>query len=211
MARLCELIIEPKPLDGETNMSRDAAMLQSAVDDGKCALRLYEWDRPTLSLGYFQKPEIIPSEFDQLPTVRRISGGGAILHHHELTYACAIPARHTLASDPTSLYRVIHDRIVAVLAEFDFNVCSRGQVAIRQLNEPFLCFLREDPHDLVIDGHKVLGSAQRRRKGAVLQHGSLLLRESEFAPGLPGLLDLANLKKCPLVVDRLGIGISSLL
>jgi lipoate-protein ligase A len=210
MACSCELIIEPNPLDGDVNMARDAAMLQSAVDQKQCSLRFYQWDRPTLSLGYFQRPEIIPTEFSQLPYVRRLSGGGAILHHHELTYACAIPATHDLARNPTGIYQAIHDQIVAVLREFGFNIRTRGR-SEKQQDEPFLCFRRQDPHDLIVGSHKVLGSAQRRRKGAVLQHGSLLLSESEFASGLPGLLDWSDLKKCPLVVEPLGHAIASLL
>jgi len=210
MARSCELIIEPNPLDGDVNMSRDAAMLQSAIDENQCSLRFYRWLQPTLSLGYFQRPEIIPPEFNQLPCVRRLSGGGAILHHHELTYACAISATHELAGNPTRIYRVIHDQIVAVLREFGIDIRRRGHVD-NQHHEPFLCFRRHDPHDLVVGSHKVLGSAQRRRKGAVLQHGSLLLKESEFASGLPGLLDLAKLEKCPVDVERLGQKLSLLL
>jgi lipoate-protein ligase A len=56
----------------------------------------------------------------------------------------------------------------------------------------FLCFGRGDAFDVVLGGHKVLGSAQRRRKGAILQHGSLVLRRSSFAPQFPGIADLAD-------------------
>ena len=57
--------------------------------------------------------------------------------------------------------------------------------------QPFLCFLRGDERDIVLDGHKIGGSAQRRRRGAVLQHGSLILRKSPFAPEVAGLQDVA--------------------
>jgi lipoate-protein ligase A len=55
-----------------------------------------------------------------------------------------------------------------------------------------LCFQRQDEQDLVLNGHKVLGSAQRRRRGAILQHGGLLLKASKFAPDLPGIIDLTT-------------------
>src|SRR5262249_39204661 len=55
----------------------------------------------------------------------------------------------------------------------------------------FLCFGRGDLRDVVLKGHKIVGSAQRRRRGGILQHGSVLLRRSDHAPQFPGLLDLA--------------------
>ena len=61
--------------------------------------------------------------------------------------------------------------------------------------EPFLCFSRGDARDIVLGQHKVLGSAQRRRRGAVLQHGSLLLALSEFAPEFPGLRELTSFER----------------
>ena len=73
-------------------------------------------------------------------------------------------------------------------------------------NREFLCFGRGDAQDLVVDTptgevHKVLGSAQRRRRGAVLQHGSLLLRRSDAAPEFPGLFDLAAATDLPTEAD----------
>lgn len=207
----CEVLVEPHPLDGETNMARDAEMLQSAVDDNRCRLRIYEWDQPTISLGYFQKPDSVPAEFSELPCVRRLSGGGAILHHDELTYSCALPAQHPRASRPTELYDVVHEQIIRVIRNSRIaEIEARGTVE-SGLNEPFLCFLRQDPHDLVFGSHKVLGSAQRRRKGSVLQHGSLLLRASPFAKHLPGILDLGGLVECSVLAKELSIAISSVL
>ena len=207
----CEVHVEPIPLDGETNMARDAAMLQAAVDDGRCQLRIYEWASPTISLGYFQKPESVPTEFAELPCVRRLSGGGAILHDYDLTYSCAIPAGHPRAARPTELYDLVHDQIVKVLLEHGCHVKPRGSAAMKLADEPFLCFYRSDPHDLVLGEHKVVGSAQRRRKGAILQHGSLLLRASEHAPDLLGLADLVQLSKCPVVSSELAEEISYVL
>src|SRR5947207_4428455 len=73
-------------------MAADEALLQSALA-GKPSLRLYGWSEPTVSLGYFQ-PEAVRREdprLAQLPYVRRPSGGGTLVHHHEVTYALALP------------------------------------------------------------------------------------------------------------------------
>lgn len=181
---------------GVWNMAVDEALLHDAIANGTCWLRMYAWSEPTLSLGYFQKPEerLADPELAELPFVRRLSGGGAILHDDEWTYSCVVPAGHTLARNPLEIYEVVHSAIVATLRSRGAEVAFRREVqsaaADERGAEPFLCFGRGDPRDLVCRGHKVLGSAQRRRRGAVLQHGSLLLRRSPFAAEHPGLVDL---------------------
>lgn len=177
---------------GVYNMAVDEVLLESALDDGRCTLRWYRWREPTVSLGFFQPAEEVGpgARFDRLAKVRRLSGGGAILHHHELTYSCAIPPEHPLAKDPVQLYDAIHEAILGVLARHGVRADLRGSKLSGA--EPFLCFGRGDPRDIVIGPHKILGSAQRRRRGGVLQHGSLLLRRSPHAPEFPGLFDLAR-------------------
>lgn len=183
---------------GAANMAADEALLTAAVEYGKCAIRWYQWSEPTISLGYFQTEsrELLPVNLRELPVVKRVTGGGAILHHHELTYACAIPAAHPLAMNPSDLYVKVHEQIAAVLATFEITVQLRGDSCYEK-NTEFLCFARGDEFDLVCREHKIAGSAQRRRKGAILQHGSLLLRRSEFAPQFPGLFDLVG-REIPL-------------
>ena len=83
--------------DGATNMSADEALLESAVR-GVASLRFYTWAAPTLSLGYFQHADVRDANLARLPWVRRSTGGGAIVHHHELTYALALPAGDAWAS-----------------------------------------------------------------------------------------------------------------
>lgn len=180
-------------------MAFDEALLEAARTSGLLAVRFYRWQEPTLSLGYFQKqlPDSIPDELRRLPSVRRLSGGGAILHHREWTYSCVLPPEHPLALEPVKLYEVVHQEIVALLNEQEIAAQLRGKSIDEVHAEPFLCFGRQDPRDIVLGPHKIVGSAQRRRRGAVLQHGSLLLERSEFAPMYAGLLDLAR-KELPI-------------
>src|SRR5437899_7083966 len=95
----CRVIVDTLPGSGEWNMAVDEALLESAVAGGSCATRWYCWNQATLSIGYFQTPEeaLCKRRFAALPVVRRLTGGGAIVHHHELTYSCTLPARHPLA------------------------------------------------------------------------------------------------------------------
>ncbi|MBC7819878.1 MAG: lipoate--protein ligase [Planctomycetaceae bacterium] len=191
MSAPVHLILDP-PQSGVWNMAVDAALLEESLSCDAIFLRLYRWSEATVSLGYFQKAseQRHDSRLSNLPTVRRLSGGGAILHHYEQTYSCCLPPSHPLAQQPSQLYEQIHAVFVKWLSEFGVAVAPRGRDSNRP-DEPFLCFLREAAPDLVVKGHKVLGSAQRRRRGAVLQHGSLLLRASEHAPELFGVSELA--------------------
>jgi lipoate-protein ligase A len=179
-------------LDGPTNMAADEAMLETASGSGLASLRFYTWTGPTLSLGYFQPHECrghVPG-LDRLAWVRRSTGGAGIVHHHELTYSFALPASPGWKSEEAWICR-FHRLLRGVLAghriESNLVVCGgeqkRGEV---------LCFLHHTAGDLAMGGHKVAGSAQRKLRGAVLQHGSILLRASEHAPHLPGIHDLAG-------------------
>lgn len=187
----CRVVVDGRPHSGAWNMAVDEFLLEAAVHHDRCSMRWYQWERPTVSLGYFQNLATIDaySELAGLPVVRRLSGGGAIVHDRELTYACALPASHPLAREPRALYTRIHARIIEVLAEFGVPAEFRGERDAGRDGQ-FLCFGRGDAFDVVMDGQKILGSAQRRRKGAVLQHGALVLSRSPHAPQFPGILDL---------------------
>jgi lipoate-protein ligase A len=190
----CQLFIDTPPHSGAWNMAVDEALLEAAVNGAAPVMRWYQWDQATLSLGYFQQANEWSEspQWSALPAVRRLSGGGAILHHDELTYSCVLPATHPLTNDPYQVYLAIHNAVIKVLQPLGFDVRLRAtRFGKDGPAEAFLCFSRGDEMDVVIGTDKVLGSAQRRRRGAVLQHGSLVLRKSEFAPQFPGLFDLA--------------------
>lgn len=191
--RATMLTIESAARSGSWNMATDEFLLEAALSNNLRAVRMYRWNEPTVSLGYFQdsNDEALSTTFQNLATVRRLSGGGAILHHHELTYSFVLPADDPLTRDPTELYGRVHNAIIDVLRNFGANCSMRGEDDAKS-DEPFLCFIRGDRHDIHCGGHKVVGSAQRRRKGAVLQHGSIILERSPHAPEIAGLRDLPN-------------------
>ncbi|HEU5115456.1 MAG TPA: lipoate--protein ligase [Isosphaeraceae bacterium] len=183
---------------GPRQMALDHALLDSVDRDPRFAVfRTYSWNEPTLSLGYFQEIEEAEREgrFADVAIVRRLTGGGAIWHDRDLTYALIVPRTLEVARRASDLYRAVHGAIADSLASLGVNVQPRGKDARDQENRPFLCFLDRDPEDLVFGGSKVVGSAQRRRPAAVLQHGSILLRRSPTVPELPGLVELAGFER----------------
>ena len=123
------------------------------------------------------------------------------MHDRELTYSLAMPLAHPLADEPARLYQGVHLALAEVLVRFGVQLTLRADVvSVPAADEPFLCFQRRTAGDLVgqqvtlgtvkSGAVKLGGSAQRRRRGAVLQHGSLLLAASEFASELPGIAEI---------------------
>jgi len=206
----CRLIVDP-PLDGAWNMAVDEALLDDAALSGRASLRFYQWRQPTLSLGYFQshrQRQWRPAN-PHVPVVRRLTGGGALVHDRELTYSLCLPASHRLARESTSLYRAVHRALIETLAAWRVSAALFGDRAAaveheRVSEEPFLCFARRTEFDVVLATPtsggalaKILGSAQRRRRGAVLQHGGVLLETSSIALELPGLAELLGVSLRP--------------
>jgi lipoate-protein ligase A len=203
--------IEDVPRAGAENMALDQCLLEASAARNCIIVRTYEWLEPTLSLGYFQRFNDRQSapQAQGLATVRRATGGGAIVHHHEWTYSVATPA---LSSHPTSssqltahslgattaLYDCIHDGVVDWLCQLGYPArkwtrqCSTEDLTSVPTHD-FLCFQRRSCGDVVVGPHKILGSAQRRYRGATLQHGSLLLENSPYAPQLAGLMNIQRI------------------
>lgn len=182
----CRTIVDC-PHSGAWNMAVDEVLLDRAAADKQPQLRLYAWRPATLSLGYFQRWIERRSHAPSMtcPLVRRPSGGGAILHDQEITYCLALPGERI---DGAAVYRRVHAALVDVLGTLGAAARLAEEAECR--DAAFLCFQRRSVGDVVVDGHKVIGSAQRRRRGALLQHGSILLQTSPAAPELPGLNDL---------------------
>ena len=206
----CRLLIDP-PAEGAWNMAVDEMLLEAAESRGQWSLRFYQWSEPTLSLGYFQSIRELGDRWQHTALVRRSSGGGAIMHDAELTYSLAVPPNSPLARHPLRLYEAVHLGIVACLEEFgiDATLCQ-SPVAAPRKNQPLLCFQRRSSGDILVGEAKICGSAQRRRRGAVLQHGSIVLRTSPLAPEITGLEEIAKVQVDPLeLADALTAELSS--
>ncbi len=184
------IVIDP-PAEGRWNMARDRLFAELAAAKKRAVLRIYRWSEPTLSLGRFQSVEERKQLYPGVSWVKRSTGGGAILHHHDWTYSIALPTDKQKGHEQ-ALYESVHGGIATWLrrlgweAEF-FREQNREWP---QVHSPFLCFERRSDLDIVVGESKVMGSAQRRISGAVLQHGSLLLEKSPHTPALLGLRDL---------------------
>jgi lipoyl(octanoyl) transferase len=180
---------------GADNMARDEALLHAASDRGVASIRFYTWAEPTLSLGYFQPSadRLTDSHLSAMSWVRRATGGAAIVHDpaHEVTYSFALPPGDEWQPLGESwicrMHYVIRDVLQSVGVPARAVVCGEEQKL-----GPVLCFRHHTPGDLVVKGQKIAGSAQRKWKGAMLQHGSVLFSRSPLAPSLPGITELCG-------------------
>ena len=224
------LLVRDSARTGIDNMRIDDCLLQRAVPEGPIVVRIYRWSEPTLSLGHFQQIEdlvddpagISQPSLNRLPWVRRKTGGGAILHDQEITYSFVIPASKGLLDKGANeaLYRAVHEAVRDGLIRLGLEAslsenCTCSVAKKSGDEEPFLCFQRRTPVDLVVGAHKVLGSAQRRTRAGLLQHGSLLLRASREFGALLGIQDIGKIPPEFLweewLVDRLCEGLGTIL
>ncbi len=173
-------LIYDTPTTGQRNMAIDEAIM-TAVAEGSSppTLRLYAWNPPCLSLGYGQTWH--DADIDRIAAagwglVRRATGGRAILHTDELTYSLALPADHPLAEgDIIESYRRISRGLLAALSTLGMHAQADARAEPIRQSGP-VCFETPSHYEITTgDGRKLIGSAQLRRKGAVLQHGSLPL------------------------------------
>ena len=171
--------METPPADGAWNMACDAALMARAATRGEWVLRVYAWARPTLSFGRNQRARdaydaaVLASHGPDV--VRRPTGGRAILHDAEVTYSVtgAVP-------DGVSL-RATYERINALVLHalralgVDASVAARDGRYVVGPGSTAPCFDHPAPGEIVASGGKLVGSAQWRDDGALLQHGSILL------------------------------------
>jgi len=188
---------------GALNMALDEALLTAhATGDLPPTLRLYAWDPPCMSLGYFQRAtaevDLAACAAAGVDVVRRPTGGRAVLHEHELTYSIVV-RQALLPGGVLDTYQVLSQGLLAGLRYLGIKgeqVRPRGRRvgsahpgALAPKDEDGLhaaCFDAPSWYETVVKGRKIIGSAQTRRDGVILQHGSLLLAFD--AARLTGLL-----------------------
>jgi lipoate-protein ligase A len=188
---------------GAVNMARDVAILE-AVSTARSlpTLRLYGWNPPCLTLGRHQGVEAADLEFcrrEGIDVVRRPTGGRALLHHLELTYAVIAP----LGSGPLprplqDAYRLICAALVQAMRTIGVDAAltdGEVNVLLPSPRSAVPCFKAPAGGEVVVGGRKLIGSAMRSHAGTILQHGSILLEwDGRLQAGAMGLADDSGLR-----------------
>jgi lipoate-protein ligase A len=174
------LIVESGPRTGAANMAVDQAIAEAcAAGESRPTLRFYRWNPPAVSLGRHQPAADVDTAraaalgYD---VVRRTTGGRAILHTDELTYSVAAPeSEPRVAGGVMDAYLRLSNALVAGLHQLGVEADKAGGEVRAGPNVSAACFEAPSAYEIVVGGRKLLGSAQSRRAGYVLQHGSLPL------------------------------------
>ncbi|HLG01763.1 MAG TPA: hypothetical protein VI916_14965 [Acidimicrobiia bacterium] len=164
---------------GAERMATDLALLADVARGGRPALRFYTWDPPALSLGRFQPADDVDEDACRargVDVVRRPTGGRALLHGGDLTYAVAVPRPKGEAGSVAALYNTLAEGLITGLRTL--GVCA--QVAHHAGETSAACFASLRGSDLRVNDRKLVGSAQVHKEHAVLQHGSVLRTRLAF-------------------------------
>jgi len=156
-------------------MSLDEALLVCAA---RPVLRLYAWERPSISLGYRQSPPAWLERCTELgvPVVRRASGGGAVVHAGDLTYAVVAPlGTPGVPGGLRGSFEWIRDRLLEALREAGLD--ARRGMQREGSDRLEICFAGATGFEVEVEGRKLVGSAQRRTPWGFLQHGSIRLSD----------------------------------
>jgi lipoate-protein ligase A len=172
-------------------MSLDHA-LAACLEEGEAVLRFYGWARPTVSLGRNEPARGLYCEAPGVDYVRRPTGGRAVAHWRELTYAVVVP--RTAWGGLRATYVAINGGLARAVTELGVPAAlARGAmvdrvagartdgVALRPDSGP--CFQSPAPGEVMAAGRKLIGSAQARLEGALLQHGSILVEDDQALLG----------------------------
>ncbi|MFM8879219.1 MAG: lipoyl protein ligase domain-containing protein [Verrucomicrobiota bacterium] len=164
--------------DAPGNMAWDEALLEASADLGRPILRSYAWATPAATFGYFQRYADIAAWTPLRPLIRRPTGGGLVPHEADWTYAVIIPPRHPWYSMPAvESYRRAHSWLQRAFAHGGLETrlapcCDPAG--------PGQCFVGAEREDLLLQGRKIAGAAQRRNKWGLLIQGSI----QPIPPGL---------------------------
>ncbi len=171
--------------DGAYNMALDLALAESVRNKTSGpVLRFYDWEQPTISLGYNQDAEQLDLEACRqagVKVVRRPTGGRAVFHYNEFTYSVIALQDDPLLGGPVlNTYRTIAQALVMGLKQLGIeSELQRSQSAGASVKDSPLCFAAAGRYEITASGKKILGSAQRRIQGMILQQGSLLLAQDQ--------------------------------
>ncbi|MEY2538330.1 MAG: lipoyl(octanoyl) transferase [Verrucomicrobiota bacterium] len=181
------------PRSAAMNMAVDEALLESARAP---SLRLYRWDHLALSFGYFGRYADVLSYESERDLVRRWTGGGIVLHGADLTYSLIIPKRDPPFGSSISIYEKVHEAVRDALAATGAGVEIAAVAALYERRnhidsavvdrryDPNACFTNPVRADVMVNGKKVAGAAQRRSRLGLLQQGSI--QNIDLAPDFSG-------------------------
>ncbi len=199
---------------GAMNMALDYFFAQNMKEDQPPILRFYGWEPYTLSLGFHQSASLVDAQkirSSGYDLVRRPTGGSAIFHSEELTYSLILPR---VSLDHHAVYYLFHKLLAQALNELGFpvelNFAGDSENYLKEGRKRFACFNRPAFAEIKFRKKKVVGSAQKLYRNALLQHGSILIgpKQNEIVEFLR--LDEREKKQQRRILQRTAISLSQI-
>src|ERR1700733_12121025 len=184
MVRMAWNILETKATSAEANMQMDAKLLENLSGQERPILHLYEWEKQSATFGYFVKPEELldleEAKKRGLDLARRPTGGGGVFHLWDLAFSVLVPAKSNLFSTNTlDNYNLINRVVKDVVKEF---IGISDEIGLIPDDAPFqdqtcthFCMARPTKYDVMLQGKKIAGAAQRKTKDGFLHQGTIAL------------------------------------
>jgi lipoate-protein ligase A len=165
------LLLQSGPGDSAWNMALDEALLERSAEIARPVLRFYSWKEAAASFGYFQRHAEVSGATRLRPLVRRPTGGGLVPHDRDWTYSLVFPPEHSwYALTAVDSYRRVHEWLQSAFARVgvatELSPCCRREI-------PGQCFAGAERSDLLWQGRKIAGAAQRRARRGLLIQGSV--------------------------------------
>jgi lipoyl(octanoyl) transferase len=174
-------IINDTPHSAAFNMAADLHLLSACEKAQAVFVRLYSWEKPSITLGTMEKPgetlAMAVLKKNGVEWIRRATGGRSVLHDHDITYSCIFSnGIRGIGETLMETYKVVSDCLIAGL-KYAGIACERHdsplESGLAKSGAKLPCFLAPNRHEIMVSGKKLMGSAQKRSAKAVLQHGSI--------------------------------------
>jgi lipoate-protein ligase A len=165
-------------------MAADLYLLSLCEQSPAVFVRLYSWKKPSITLGVTEKPQetldLAAIAAHDVEWIRRPTGGRSVLHDHDITYSCVFSAEgvNGMGASLMETYGVISSCLMNGLEKAGIRCGAHDSPLdshISRMSARLPCFLSPNRHEIMVEGRKLLGSAQKRSAKAVLQHGSIPL------------------------------------
>ncbi|WP_456323614.1 lipoate--protein ligase family protein [Hydrogenimonas sp.] len=170
-------LIEEETIDSAWNMAVDDALLYIFKDNDLPILRIYQWPQ-ALSFGRFSNPfktiDLSLAEKYRISCVRRITGGGILIHGGDISYSLILPSSFAKEHGVKGGYRYLCRFLIHLYEKMGLKAAFATEVNIPQTRSE-VCLAGHEAYDIVIGGKKIGGNAQRHIRSAMLQHGSIPL------------------------------------
>ncbi len=171
--------IDSGTASAQWNMAVDEALLSAYKENDLPILRLYRWERPSLSFGRFSRPDgtMDLHEIEKSGTsyVRRITGGGILVHGGDISYSLIVPRSFVQKKGVRNSYRFLCGFLIKLYRDLGLDAGFAHDLQIPETKSP-VCLAGTEAYDIIIEGGKMGGNAQRHTRHAMLQHGTLPLQ-----------------------------------